>query len=90
MANNSNQYQQNEQAPHSLNTNKITTYDIGNPGYDLGQAQNCGEVNPVNGIFLIHACMYTSLLYLRPIHCPLLSLGNIISLSVFIKPTVKA
>jgi hypothetical protein len=26
------------------------TYEIGNPGPDLGQPQKCGGVNPVNGI----------------------------------------
>jgi len=26
------------------------TYDVGNSGPDLGQAQKCGRVKPVNGI----------------------------------------
>jgi hypothetical protein len=26
------------------------TYDVGNPNPDLGQAQRCGRVKPVNGI----------------------------------------
>jgi hypothetical protein len=29
---------------------KNMTYDIGNPGPDLGEKPKCGEVNPVNGI----------------------------------------
>jgi len=35
---------------HSLNTKKTMTYDIGNPGPGLGQAQKCGWVKPFNGI----------------------------------------
>ena len=50
---------------HSLNTNKITTYDIGNPGYDLGQAQHCGEVNPVNGIPL-DTCVHVYFIVISP------------------------
>ena len=34
----------------SLNTQKTTTYDLGNPDPGLGQAQQCGGVTPVNGI----------------------------------------
>jgi len=41
------------------------TYDIGNPGYDLGQAQNCGEVNPVNGIPL-DTCVHVYLIVISP------------------------
>jgi hypothetical protein len=35
-----------------LNTKKITTYDVGNPGPGLsfGQTQKCGWVKHVNGI----------------------------------------
>ena len=33
-----------------LNTKKTTTYDVGNPSPDLGQAQKCGRVNPVKEI----------------------------------------
>jgi hypothetical protein len=33
-----------------LNTKKTTTYDVGNPGPGLGQAQKCGRVKPVNEI----------------------------------------
>ena len=33
-----------------LNTKNPTTYDVGNPGPGLGQAQHCGRVKPVNGI----------------------------------------
>ena len=36
--------------PKSLNMKKNMTYDIGNPGPDLGEKPTCGEVNPVNGI----------------------------------------
>jgi hypothetical protein len=40
--------------PHKVkkrgNTKKNTTYDVGNPGPGLGQAQKCGWVKPVNGI----------------------------------------
>jgi hypothetical protein len=35
---------------NSLNTKKTTTYDIGSPGPGFGQAQQCGEIKPVNGI----------------------------------------
>ena len=35
---------------NSLNTKKTMTYDVGNPNPDLGQAQRCGRVKPVNGI----------------------------------------
>ena len=42
------QYQQNKQSPLILSEltehNKTTTYDVGNPGSDLGQAQNCGGI----------------------------------------------
>jgi hypothetical protein len=34
----------------SLNIKKTTTYDAGNPGPGLGQAQKCGGVKPDNGI----------------------------------------
>ena len=48
------QHQQNEQSPFILTGltehNKITTYDVGNPGHDLRQSQKCGGVKPVNGI----------------------------------------
>jgi hypothetical protein len=27
-----------------LNTKKIMTYDIGNPGHGLGQSQKCGRI----------------------------------------------
>ena len=33
---------------NSLNINKATTYDIGNPGPGLGQTQKCGRVKSVN------------------------------------------
>jgi hypothetical protein len=33
----------------SLNTKETTTYDAGNIGLDLGQAQQCSRVTPVNG-----------------------------------------
>jgi hypothetical protein len=26
------------------------TYEVGNPGHGLGQAEKCGGVKPVNGI----------------------------------------
>jgi hypothetical protein len=34
----------------SLNTQKNTTYGVGNPGPGLGQTQKCGRVKSVNGI----------------------------------------
>jgi len=34
---------------------KTTTYNIGNPGSDLGQAQTCGGVKPVDGIPNLHS-----------------------------------
>ena len=35
----------------SLNTQKkLSTYDVGNPGPDLVQAQKCGGIKPVNEI----------------------------------------
>jgi len=34
---------------NSLNTKKATTYDVGNLSPDLGQAQPCGGIKPVNG-----------------------------------------
>jgi len=34
----------------SLNTNKTTTNDIGNPGSCLEQAHKCGGVKPVKDI----------------------------------------
>jgi len=34
----------------SLNTKKITTYDVGNIGPGLGQSQKCGGAKLVNGI----------------------------------------
>ena len=38
---------------NSLNIKKKTmTYDVGNPGPGLGQAQKCGRVKPVNGIYI--------------------------------------
>ena len=46
-------YQQHKQSPLILThwTQKITmTDDVGNPGPDLGQAQICGGVKPVNRI----------------------------------------
>jgi len=38
---------------HSLNTAKTTTYDVGDPGSGLEQAQTCGGVKPINA-FTIH------------------------------------
>jgi hypothetical protein len=35
---------------NSLNTKKTTTYDVGNTGPGLGQANKGGGVKPVNGI----------------------------------------
>jgi len=35
-----------------MNTKKTTTYDVGNPGPGLGQAQICGRVKPANGMYL--------------------------------------
>jgi len=36
---------------NSMNTKiKTMTYDIGNPGHGLVQAQKCGRIKPVNGI----------------------------------------
>jgi len=35
---------------NSLNTQKTTTYDVGNPGPGLGQAQKCGGITSFNGI----------------------------------------
>lgn len=40
----------------SLNIEKTTTYDAGNPGHCLRQAQNCGRVKLVNGI--LFTCIY--------------------------------
>jgi hypothetical protein len=31
---------------NSSNKQKTTTYDVGNPGPDLGHAQKCGRVKP--------------------------------------------
>ena len=47
------QYQQNEQAPLVLtelteHKKKTTTYDVGNTGPGLGQAQRCGRVKHVH------------------------------------------
>ena len=36
--------------PKSFNIETNTTYDVGNPSHDLGQAQTCGGFLPVNGI----------------------------------------
>ena len=40
------QYQQNKQPPHTSNqwTQKKRTYNFGNPGPDLGQAQKSGRL----------------------------------------------
>jgi len=35
---------------NSLNTKKNTTYDVGNQGFGLGQAEKCGGVILVNAI----------------------------------------
>jgi len=35
---------------NSLNTKKTTTYEVGNPGLGLRQAQKCGGAKPINGI----------------------------------------
>ena len=47
------QYQQNEQSPLILSEltehKKTMTYDLGNSGSGLGQAQKCGSVKPVIG-----------------------------------------
>ena len=50
----------------SLNIKKSMTYNIGNPGPGLGQAQKCGRGNPVNGIptlplFIIGSPMATQI-----------------------------
>ena len=34
-------------------TQNATTYDAGNSGSGMGQAQKCGRINPVNGIIFI-------------------------------------
>jgi len=35
---------------NSMNIQKITTYDFGNPGHGVGQTQKCDRVKLVNGI----------------------------------------
>ena len=51
MVNNSTKIKMNNRlSPQLLNIEKTTTYDVGNPGPCLGQAQQCGGVKPVNGI----------------------------------------
>ena len=50
------QYQQNEESlliSNPWTKNKTTTYEVGNPGPGLGQAQQCGGVKPVNGIITL-------------------------------------
>ena len=42
-------YKRNTHLSSSLNTKETTTYDAGNIGLDLGQAQQCSRVTPVNG-----------------------------------------
>jgi hypothetical protein len=42
----------------SLNIKKTTTYDIGNPGPDLGQAQKCGGFKHL----YTHTCIYQNFL----------------------------
>jgi hypothetical protein len=37
-------------SPQVIKTKKITTYDVGNPGADFGQAHKRGRVKPVNVI----------------------------------------
>ena len=48
------QYQQKKQSPVILTEltvyTKTMTYDVGNPGPGLGQAQKCVRFNPVNGM----------------------------------------
>jgi hypothetical protein len=44
----------NHLAPHTIEHEKTTTYDVGNPCPGLGQAQKCGSFKPViNGISFI-------------------------------------
>ena len=46
----SHQFHQYQQNLNSLNTKILQHNDIGNPGPDLGQAQQCYGVKLVNGI----------------------------------------
>ena len=51
--NNSTEYKQNEQSPlilYNLLFLNTMTYDVGNPGPDLEQAQRCGRIKLINGI----------------------------------------
>ena len=48
--NSTNIYRTNNLILTHKNTRKTTRYDVRNPGPDLGQAQKCGGVKPVNGI----------------------------------------
>ena len=44
---------------YSFNIQRTTTYDVGNPGFCLGQAHKCGGIKPINGLpSLIHLRFY--------------------------------
>lgn len=52
------EYKKNEQSPPALNhwaLKQTTTYDLGNPGPGLRQAQQWGGIKSVNGI---PACLF--------------------------------
>ena len=53
------QYQQSRQSPLTStieHEKKTTTYDVGNPGPGLEQAQKCGRIKPINGISTLPTC----------------------------------
>jgi len=59
MANNSTNINKTD---NHLSSQKTMTYDIGNLGPGLGQAQTCGTFKTVNGIPTL-PCMFSSFIY---------------------------
>ena len=70
---------------NSMNIRMIMTYDVGNPGIGLGQAQKCGGVKQVN--LLIIAIHYT----VKPAHVVTsIKQSPVLKGHIFIVPTVTS
>jgi hypothetical protein len=58
MVNNSTNIKKMNNHFNSLNIEKTMTYEVGNPGLGLGQAQKYGRIKLVNGISTLPLCRF--------------------------------
>jgi hypothetical protein len=48
-----------------MNTEMTTTFDVGNRGPGLGQAQTCGEVKPINWMPFLPLGVYLRIVHTK-------------------------